>query len=591
MEYSINSSIDTNLSNENMEGSEIEKEVIVCNDENLMKYIVDVTEILLESIWKSSQIIQPSLCPLHDYLCHVIRQSKITLYTLKCAIIYFVRISRQLQDKRWRSKIRLFCGRRMFLGSVIIASKYLYDRTYSNSMWAKILGLDIKEVNNVQMDFLEALNYDLFISRELDSIWSQMLENFIVYLKAKNEEQERQDFDDSFENTNGLASPLNSPAIPIKMMKSSFVSGVRQPFPNSPISPVSSMKTFNGYEHEENVKSLRTKILERERNIAMGSFQNTVMKHEFKRLEEYRPFVKVLIQVIFMYSSKNTLPVGEKRVIELPKLATTPDRLFYNSLENTGFGMDYARNNYTLLQLRKRLSANKMNTRKIQMYKYYFSQAFPNHHLINKMYHSCSTGYYSDSIGKHLSSFHLYKKRFCYRRVKEANDEICGMKEKSKDWNVSINTKEVSSEKNQPSPSFSSSSEWDSALDDSSTLIGSSDEEIINLNEQHAPFFNEENTVEMNNYPQKVFEDSYELSQETEMDQSSYWDSLNYKKFKSLNHHEQSNKRDIPITPNMDSEENDFTLSKTILPSFQQQTPSQLIYYPNYKPLYHPKIV
>jgi len=40
MEYSINSSIDTNLSNENMEGSEIEKEVIVCNDENLMKYIV-----------------------------------------------------------------------------------------------------------------------------------------------------------------------------------------------------------------------------------------------------------------------------------------------------------------------------------------------------------------------------------------------------------------------------------------------------------------------------------------------------------------------------------------------------------------------
>ncbi|OUM56331.1 hypothetical protein PIROE2DRAFT_32403, partial [Piromyces sp. E2] len=76
-----------------------------------------------------------------------------------------------------RSKIRLFCGRRMFLGSVIIASKYLYDRTYSNSMWAKILGLDIKEVNNIQMDFLEALNYELFISKELDIIWSQMLEN------------------------------------------------------------------------------------------------------------------------------------------------------------------------------------------------------------------------------------------------------------------------------------------------------------------------------------------------------------------------------------------------------------------------------
>jgi len=443
MEYNLNSSIDLNISNESMENTEIEKEVIVCNDENLMKYIVEVTEILLESIWKSSQIIQPRLCPLHDYLCHVIRQSKITLYTLKCAIIYFVRISRQLQDKRWRSKIRLFCGRRMFLGSVIIASKYLYDRTYSNSMWAKILGLDIKEVNNIQMDFLEALNYDLFISKELDTIWSQMLENFIAYLKAKNEEHEHQEIEEPVENKNGMASPLNSPALPIKMINSSFVSGVRQPFPNSPISPVSTVKTINNYESEESIRSLRTKILEREKRVAMESFQNTIVKDEFKRLEEYRPFVKVLIQVIFMYSSKNALPVGEKRIIELPKLATTPELLFYDSVEN---GMRYsgmnARNNYTLLQLRKRLSANnKMNAaRKIQLYKYYFNQTFPNHHLINKLYHACSTGYYSDSTVKHLSTFHFYRRHFNYRRVKEANDKIIGMNAATFAENSSIYT-------------------------------------------------------------------------------------------------------------------------------------------------------
>ncbi|CAJ0924033.1 3075_t:CDS:2 [Entrophospora sp. SA101] len=39
------------------------------------------------------------------------------------------------------------CGRRMFLASLIIASKYLQDKNYSNTAWSKICGLQVEEIN------------------------------------------------------------------------------------------------------------------------------------------------------------------------------------------------------------------------------------------------------------------------------------------------------------------------------------------------------------------------------------------------------------------------------------------------------------
>ncbi|KAL6599374.1 hypothetical protein U3516DRAFT_912929 [Neocallimastix sp. 'constans'] len=423
-------------------------EHIVCTDEILMKYMVEVTEILLESIWRSSQITQPRLCPLNEYIIHVIRQSRISLYTLKCAIIYFVRMSRQLQDKKWRNKVRLFCGRRMFLGSVIIASKYLYDRTYSNSMWAKILSLDIKEVNNIQMDFLEALNFDLYISEELDTVWSQMLENFISYLKVRQEEVE-EDLS-SKENQNSiLSSPKSSPRDFEHGDENATVPDVYN-FSTSPLSPENSIRSFDGREEEdEEGKSESEGESNDNNNIKNNSINNdsrvpVVFKnteessirsyyystHEMKekKLEEYRPFVKVLIQVIFIYSKNVQLPIGEKRIIELPKLATNPDLLFVNSC---GRPMDHYHpisgysklmSSYSLYRRRRHLYDNKLNNKvKLNFLRYNFSKLFPNHHLLMNSITSDTintSGYYSDTTINHCSTFHRLS---CNHHQKKVN--------------------------------------------------------------------------------------------------------------------------------------------------------------------------
>lgn len=67
------------------------------------------------------------------------------------------------------------CGRRMFLAALIVASKYLQDRNYSNRAWSKISGLPVNEINANEICFLKLINYNLFIAEDIFKRWSSLL--------------------------------------------------------------------------------------------------------------------------------------------------------------------------------------------------------------------------------------------------------------------------------------------------------------------------------------------------------------------------------------------------------------------------------
>jgi len=56
---------------------------------------------------------------------------------------------------------------KLFIVSIMISTKILYDECYNNAMWASILNLPIKELNKMEYTILEILKYDIFISKEL----------------------------------------------------------------------------------------------------------------------------------------------------------------------------------------------------------------------------------------------------------------------------------------------------------------------------------------------------------------------------------------------------------------------------------------
>lgn len=47
--------------------------------------------------------------------------------------------------------------------SIMVAIKYYDDEYYKNEYYAKVGGLSLKEINKLEMEFLDMLNYELFI--------------------------------------------------------------------------------------------------------------------------------------------------------------------------------------------------------------------------------------------------------------------------------------------------------------------------------------------------------------------------------------------------------------------------------------------
>ncbi|KAJ2466135.1 PHO85 cyclin-5 [Coemansia sp. RSA 2322] len=55
------------------------------------------------------------------------------------------------------------CGRRMFVAALISASKFMYDRTYSNKAWNKITKLPLAQLSDMERAFLDMIDYRLYV--------------------------------------------------------------------------------------------------------------------------------------------------------------------------------------------------------------------------------------------------------------------------------------------------------------------------------------------------------------------------------------------------------------------------------------------
>jgi len=59
----------------------------------------------------------------------------------------------------------LLCPRRTFLASLILASKFMQDKCYSNRAWAKLAGLPAREIGRCERALGEALGWRLWVGK------------------------------------------------------------------------------------------------------------------------------------------------------------------------------------------------------------------------------------------------------------------------------------------------------------------------------------------------------------------------------------------------------------------------------------------
>jgi len=74
----------------------------------------------------------------------------------------------------------LLCPRRMFVAALILACKFTQDRVYSNRAWARISGLEPREISRCERALGEALDWRLWVGKGLADEPTAFLRNFLL---------------------------------------------------------------------------------------------------------------------------------------------------------------------------------------------------------------------------------------------------------------------------------------------------------------------------------------------------------------------------------------------------------------------------
>ncbi|KAG2189098.1 hypothetical protein INT44_004240 [Umbelopsis vinacea] len=69
---------------------------------------------------------------------------------------------------------------RLFTTSLILANKFLDDNTYTNKTWSEVSNIPVNELNIMEIEFLSALDYNVYVSEEQYLSWISECDRLIA---------------------------------------------------------------------------------------------------------------------------------------------------------------------------------------------------------------------------------------------------------------------------------------------------------------------------------------------------------------------------------------------------------------------------
>ncbi|BFZ58566.1 PHO85 cyclin-5 [Savitreella phatthalungensis] len=155
--------------------------------------LVDAAVLIVRCLWGKHETRQGNhMCDaarsseiLRHFITETSRKSKTSLSTMQLALMYCIKLRRK-QDIAFASIGQTpgsTCGRKNFLVSLILASKYLQDRNFSNRAWSRISLLDVRDINLLERDFLSLVDWNLNIACDKFRRWTDVVNAFTVELR------------------------------------------------------------------------------------------------------------------------------------------------------------------------------------------------------------------------------------------------------------------------------------------------------------------------------------------------------------------------------------------------------------------------
>ena len=133
------------------------------------------------------------LISIKDYLEHIYKYTKINTSTIILILIYIDRIC-----NIHKCKLCYYNIHKLILGSMIIAIKYNEDEYYSQKFYAKIGGVTLAEICNLEYSFLSLINYNLFVNENLFGKYN----DFILSTDSDDDDSENFNYEDASEEDN-----------------------------------------------------------------------------------------------------------------------------------------------------------------------------------------------------------------------------------------------------------------------------------------------------------------------------------------------------------------------------------------------------
>lgn len=99
-----------------------------------------------------------------DYIERLIQYCEIPVENHICVIIYIDRLE-ELLPKPFCINENNF--NRIYCSCLLICIKVVYDSYYTNSFYAKVFGISLKELNKIELEMLKLLDYDISIQRSV----------------------------------------------------------------------------------------------------------------------------------------------------------------------------------------------------------------------------------------------------------------------------------------------------------------------------------------------------------------------------------------------------------------------------------------
>lgn len=112
---------------------------------------------------------------LSDYLARIFKYTKIEDSTLTLSLIYIDRLFR-------RKKIVLteYNVHRILMSSLLISIKFNEDKYYSNTFYAKIGGMEVKQLNAIEIEFIIGINFDLYLDNKVFEKYEKTLSFYSI---------------------------------------------------------------------------------------------------------------------------------------------------------------------------------------------------------------------------------------------------------------------------------------------------------------------------------------------------------------------------------------------------------------------------